>query len=141
MANILGKSCEFLMGDGAGPEAFTEVENCLVVGPPNRSWSFEDGVFHGQSDLAMRNIATLFDEGSIGIEFIYDEEEAEHAALRARLFAGTNGLNNYRIAFGGVFTATFAAWVENPAWTIDKGNHLKLTANLKIDGPVAYADV
>jgi hypothetical protein len=141
MANVLGKDCKFLMGDGASPEAFDEVAKCLVVGPPNRTWSFEDGTFHGQADLAMRNVATLFDEGSIGIEFMYDEEETEHAALRSRLFAATNGLNNYQIDFGGVFTATFAAWVEKPNWTINKGNHLKLTANLKIDGPVTYADV
>jgi hypothetical protein len=139
--NILGKDCVFAMGDGEEPEAFDEVANCLVIGPPNRTWSFEDGTFHGQSDLAMRNLATLFDEGSIGIQFVYDEEETEHAALRARLFAATNGLNNYQIDFGGVFTATFPAFVANPQWTIDKGNHLKLTANLRIDGPVTYADV
>ena len=138
MANIIGKDVTFALGDGASPEAYDEVAKCLIVGPPNRAWSFEDGTFHGQADLAMRNVATLFDEGSIGIEFMYDESETEHATLRARLFGSTNGLNDYQIDFGGVFTATFAAWIENPNWTIDKGQHLKLTANLKIDGPVTY---
>jgi hypothetical protein len=141
MANILGKDVTFSIGDGESPEAFDEVDKALVVGPPNRTWNFEDGTFHGQADLAMRNLATLFNEGDIGVNLMFDPSETEHTTLFNRMFGATNGLNNYRITFGSFQTATFAAWVSNPNWTIDKGNHVKLTCNLKIDGPVTYEAV
>lgn len=141
MANVLGKDVVFSIGDGAGEEAFDEVDNCLVVGPPNRTWSFEDATYHGQDDLAMRNLPTLFDEGEIVIEMMFDGANTEHTTLFNRMFGSSNSKNNYRVTFGAFKHATFAAWIASPSWTIEKGNHVKLTASFKIDGSVAYTAV
>jgi hypothetical protein len=142
MATFLGKEVSFAIGDAGSPEAFSVVANVLSIGSPARSFDFEDVTFHGQPDLAKRSVPTLFSEGVIPIEFMYDSDEAEHVILYNRITAAaSNPLYNYQLTWNAEFTATFAAYIGPSTWDTKIGTHVKLTANLRVEGAITYAPV
>lgn len=102
-----GLGSKFSIGNGAGPEVFTDVAEVVDITPPEQMVGTTDAT-HMQSPNGNKEyIATLGDQGPADITVNYVPGGAAETALLAALAA--RAPKNYRITFPSTNTWTFGA--------------------------------
>lgn len=120
-------------GDGSSPESYTDIPQVTSISGPDGSATEID-----VSDLSSTEREFqlgLKDEGSVSLELVWDENDAEHAGLRTDRSGGT--LRNFRITLDDGSpntTIDFSAYVMGLSMNFGVDEVQRATVNLRISG-------
>jgi hypothetical protein len=139
MSNILAKDFHLYIFDpDASPDpAYVEVAGLLTVTPSLPAWQFEDAVFHGQTDLAQRNVPTLHDLGTLAFTYVHNDSNGGHGLIAAVGQADEQEQRRFKLESPGTLGGfEFYGFVQGYQLQTDKGNHIKGSFTLKVDEPI-----
>lgn len=136
-ANI-GKGTRFAIGDGAGPEVFTDLAEVVSVTPPSDNIDVLDAT-HMQSPGRTREYTTgLIDPGECTVEMNFQAGSDSDDLIQA--MRGTGEAVNCRITWpapiggGSQQTWTFAAILTGYTPTAPIDGIMRATATFKVTG-------
>lgn len=137
MGKIAALTTKLMVGDGGGPEAFTEVAYVSNISGPSLALDTEDVTTHDQASAFEEVVATILRTGDITLDLFYDPDEGTHDATTGLLTDyEAKTLRNFQIRFPstGKVQWSFAAYVTgfNPGAPV--GGALTASVSLKISG-------
>lgn len=137
MGKIAALTTKLMVGDGGGPEAFTEVAYVSNISGPSLALDTEDVTTHDQASAFEEVVATILRTGDITLDLFYDPDGGTHDATAGLLNDYENKtLRNFQIRFPstGKVQWSFAAYVTgfNPGAPV--GGALTASVSLKISG-------
>ena len=137
MGKIAALTTKLMIGDGGGPEAFTEVAYVSNISGPSLALDTEDVTTHDQASAFEEVVATILRTGDITLDIFYDPDEGTHDASTGLLTDyEAKTLRNFQIRFPttGKVQWSFAAYVTgfNPGAPV--GGALTASVSMKISG-------
>ncbi len=139
MSKIRAYGSKLKLGDGASPEAFTEVPGLKDFVLPTGEADNIDVTAHDSPGRTREYIAGFLDTGEIEIEFYYDPANAVQDDLRELKESGEE--NNFQVVLpdDDATTFEFAATVNTFEIAMPVEDALTATCSLKITGEVSLA--
>ena len=137
MGKIAALTTKLMVGNGGGPETFTEVAYVSNISGPSLALDTEDVTTHDQASAFEEVVATILRTGDITLDLFYDPDGGTHNATTGLLNDYENKTKrNFQIRFPstGKVQWSFAAYVTgfNPGAPV--GGALTASVSLKISG-------
>jgi len=137
MGKIAALTTKLMVGDGGGPEAFTELANVTNISGPGLALDTEDVTTHDQASAFEEVVATILRTGEITLDIVYDPDDGTHDASTGVLNDYQDKtLRNFQIRFPttGKVQWSFAAYVTGFQEGAPVGGALTASLSLKISG-------
>lgn len=139
MAKFAAFGTELQIGDGGGPEVFTEVAQVRNITGPSATADTEDVTTHDNANAWREFISLFLDGGEVTLELIFDPDGTTHQALRTDFVNRVR--RNFKIVFPDATTTTwpFAGVVTafGPSAPVDGA--LTAAVTIKVAGEITYA--
>ena len=137
MGKLAALTTKLMVGNGGGPETFTEVAYVSNISGPSLALDTEDVTTHDQASAFEEVVATILRTGDVTLDIFYDPDAATHNATAGLLNDYENKTKrNFQIRFPstGKVQWSFAAYVTgfNPGAPV--GGALTASVSLKISG-------
>jgi predicted secreted protein len=132
----IGHGSAFAIGDGAGPEVFTEVAEVTSITPPNFVRDTVDATHMASPDKWREYVGGLRDAGTVSITVNFVPGGAAQDAIIAKFTADT--VSNFKITFPNAEAWTFAAWCTGFATEDPLEGKMTATATFKLSGKPAF---
>lgn len=137
MGKIAALTTKLMVGNGGGPETFTEVASVSNISGPSLALDTEDVTTHDQASAFEEVVATILRTGDVTLDLFYDPDGGTHDATTGLLNDYENKTKrNFQIRFPstGKVQWSFAAYVTgfNPGAPV--GGALTASVSLKISG-------
>lgn len=140
MAKQAAFGTALMMGDGAGPEVFTEIANVTNIGGPALSLDTEDVTTHDSTAAFEEHVPTVLRTGEVSLDIVYDPNAGTADAttgLVAKLENKT--LTNFQLIFPDTTQWDFAAYVTGFEPSAPHDGALTATVKMKITGEPTLA--
>ena len=137
MGKIAALTTKLMVGNGGGPETFTEVAHVSNISGPSLALDTEDVTTHDQANAFEQVVATILRTGDITLDIFYDPDEGTHDAATGLLDDyEKKTLRNFQIRFPstGKVQWAFAAYVTGFTPGAPVGGALTASVSLKITG-------
>lgn len=137
MGKIAALTTKLMIGNGGGPETFTEMAYVSNISGPSLALDTEDVTTHDQASAFEEVVATILRTGDVTLDLFYDPDEGTHDAATGLLDDYEKKTKrNFQIRFPstGKVQWSFAAYVTgfNPGAPV--GGALTASVSLKISG-------
>jgi predicted secreted protein len=137
---IAGYGTKLKMGDGGGPETFTEILEVGDIDGPSPEWDEVEVTTHSSAVAGRYKefLTTLIDSGEVSFPINYVPSDATHIALRTVFLAGTK--RNWQIVLpGNVQTISFAAYVKSGPLKFPTNEQIMQELTLRISGAITFS--
>lgn len=142
MSETLALGTALMIGDGGGPEVFTEVADLRDFSPPGLSVDTEETTNHSQADFYRQFRPTLIDPGELSGTLLFDPAAATHDDTTGVLSQLLDRLShNFKIRFptNPVLNWDFAGIVTQFEPGVSLDEHLTADFSVKLTAAVTIA--
>lgn len=132
----IGHGSAFAIGDGGGPEVFTDVAEVFAITPPNLTRDTVDATHMASTEKWREFIAGLRDAGEVSISLNFVPGGAAQDALTAKFASDT--ASNFRITFPNAEAWIFAGLMTGFAPEDPLDGKMTATARFKLTGKPTF---
>jgi hypothetical protein len=137
MGKIAALTTKLMVGDGGGPEEFTQLAYVTNISGPGLALDIEDVTTHDQATAFEEVVATILRTGELSIDLVYDPDNATQNASAGILNDYQDKTKrNFQIRFPttGKVQWSFAAYVTGFTENAPVGGALTASLSLKLTG-------
>lgn len=136
---ITGYGSKFGRGDGASPEVFTDIAECINITPPQLSRETVDGTHLQSPDQYMEYLAGMRDAGEVTFTMAYVASGTGQSDIRGDF--DSNSTVNYKITLPNTATWEFTGLITGIAPS-ELANEERVTESvtIKITGKPTFTD-